>query len=108
MITTTKEFNGYVLVEIGIAEANLSEAERFKTEMVRLIDQGEPHYIVSFENVEYVDSSFLGALVSSLKYAMSKDSDIAVVNLNKDIHNLFKLIRMDKVFKIYPTLPELV
>ncbi len=106
MIIEPKEYNTFVLADLKLKEANLVEAERFKSEMVQLIDLGHKQVIVSFKEVAYVDSSFLGALVSSLKYAMSNKADIAVVFLNKDINNLFKLIRMDKVFKVYTALPE--
>jgi anti-sigma B factor antagonist len=106
MILEAKQHNNYLLVELQLKEANLVEAERFKSEMVGLIDQGHKQLMVSFEKVDYIDSSFLGALVSSLKHAMSNKADIAVAFLNKDIYNLFHLIRMDKVFAIYNTLPE--
>ncbi|WP_256010602.1 STAS domain-containing protein [Desertivirga xinjiangensis] len=105
MIETFTHSN-YTVAKLQIKEANLDVAEQFKTEILQLIDKGQNLIIVSFENVAYVDSSFLGALVSVLKYAMSKNGDIAVVQLNKDINNLFNLIRMNKVFKIYNTLPD--
>ena len=105
MILQAKTYNNYLLVELLIKEANLVEAERFKNEMVHLINQGHKEIIVSFEKVDYIDSSFLGALVSSLKFAMSVKADIAVAHLNKDIYNLFHLIRMDKVFTVHSSLP---
>lgn len=98
--------NGYLLVKIKVKEANLDVADQFKTEMFELIDQGNTTLMVSFSDVAYVDSSFLGALVSILKYAMSKGGDVSVVDLNKDINNLFSLIRMNKVFKVYNTEPD--
>ena len=106
MIFKTKKHNNYLVAELQLKEANLVEAERFKNDMIQLINEGHKTILVDFEKVDYVDSSFLGALVSSLKYAISKQSDIAVANLNKDIYNLFHLIRMNKVFKVYNGLPE--
>ncbi|TZF84760.1 STAS domain-containing protein [Pedobacter sp. BS3] len=105
MIFQVQPHEDYILVELLVKEANLAYADTFKQEMVKLIDRESKPYIISFKNVDYVDSSFLGALVSSLKYAISKHADIAVAYLNKDILNLFSLIRMDKVFKIHQTLP---
>lgn len=105
MIETTPK-TGYLLVKIKIKEANLDAADHFKSEMTNLIDQGNLKLMVSFENVAYVDSSFLGALVSVLKYALSKEGDVSVVNLNSDINNLFNLIRMNKVFKVYNSEPD--
>jgi anti-sigma B factor antagonist len=106
MILKAKQHNDYLLVELQLKEANLVEADRFKNEMTNLLDQGHKAIIVSFEKVDYIDSSFLGALVSALKYAITLKADIAVSNLNKDIYNLFHLIRMDKVFTVYERLPE--
>ena len=76
----TQSRNGYTLVKIKIKEANLDFADQFKNEMFELIDKGNVKLMVSFEEVAYVDSSFLGALVSTLKYAMSKQGDVSVIN----------------------------
>ena len=106
MILEAKPYNDYLLVELLLKEANLVEADRFKNEVINLLDQGNKAIVVSFEKVDYIDSSFLGALVGALKHAMTMNADIAVSNLNKDIYNLFHLIRMDKVFTVYNSLPE--
>jgi anti-sigma B factor antagonist len=48
----------------------------------------------------------LGALVSSLKYAIANQAEIVVAGLNKDVAGLFQLIRLDKAFKIYGSAVE--
>lgn len=106
MIIQAKELNEFLVAQVQVKEANLNEAESFKQKIMSIVDEGHKHIIVDFVLVDYVDSSFLGALVSALKYAMSKDADISVAHLNKDITNLFELIRMDKVFRIYKSLPD--
>jgi anti-sigma B factor antagonist len=105
MLETSKH-NNYTVAKLLIKEANLDVADQFKAEITGLIDGGSSQIVVDFEDVVYVDSSFLGALVSVLKYAMSKGGDIAVAQLNSDISNLFSLIRMNKVFKVYKSLPD--
>lgn len=101
MVLEAKEFKGALLAGIQIKEANLTKADGFKEEMAAIIEQGNKFIIVDFSNVIYVDSSFLGALVSSLKLAIANQAEIVVCCLNKDILNLFQLIRLDKAFKIY-------
>jgi len=105
MIETVQHSN-YLEVKLLISEANLDIAEQFKSEMLQLLNRGNNYIIVNFQNVIYVDSSFLGALVSVLKHAMGKKGDLAVAELNKDIGNLFNLIRMNKVFKVYNSIPD--
>ena len=101
MILETKEINGVIQATILPQEANLSNADQFKEEMIRLMVDGAKLIAVSFENVDYIDSSFLGSLVVALKYAIPRNIDIYLVALKPDVHNLLTLIRMDKVFKIY-------
>ena len=82
------------------------QADMLKAEMTAIVDKHPKKILADFSLVQYVDSSFLGALVSSLKYAVANGCDIAVINLPRDIHDLFSLIRLDKVFKIYVSLAE--
>ena len=106
MILKTRNENGILVAEILVKEASLEQADMLKTEMITLIDSEPKNILVDFTMVEYVDSSFLGAMVSSLKYAVAHQTDISVVNLEKDIYDLFTLIRLDKVFKIYTDTDE--
>ncbi|WP_407431092.1 STAS domain-containing protein [Arcticibacter sp.] len=98
-------YSNYHIATIMIAEANMEQADVFKHELITAIDSGQKQILISFENVQYIDSSFLGALVASLKYALTKGGDLAVYGLNENILNLFEMIRMDKVFKVFKVVP---
>jgi len=101
MILKTTEVQKIAQATILPAEASFTNAEMFREEMITLIANGAKVVIVSFENVDYIDSSFLGSLVVALKYAMPRNVDIYLVSLKPDVKNLLTLIRMDKVFKMY-------
>jgi anti-sigma B factor antagonist len=106
MILTSNIYKDALIATIQVKEANLTVSDAFKDEMTALIDNGNKFIVVNFEDVIYVDSSFLGALVSSLKYAIANQAEIVVAGLNKDVAGLFQLIRLDKAFKIYPSATE--
>ncbi|MFC0518288.1 STAS domain-containing protein [Mucilaginibacter angelicae] len=106
MILQTRLLDNVPIADIQLKEANLASAEQFKSELLSLISNGNKYVIVNFEQVIYVDSSFLGALVSALKLAINNGGDIAVVGLNSDIRSLFQLVRLDKVFRIYTNTQE--
>ncbi|HVV56117.1 MAG TPA: STAS domain-containing protein [Mucilaginibacter sp.] len=101
MIKVVKEGPKSVVAEVTITEANLSNSDQFKAELVSLLDQHHKIIVLDVQELKYVDSAFLGALVSSLKYAIALQLDIVLVGLRNDIRDLIKLIRLDKVFKIY-------
>lgn len=106
MILSVNKINNVAQATILPIEASLSNADQFKEEMITLVVNGAELIIVSFENVNYIDSSFLGSLVVALKYAMPRKTDIYLVSLKPDVKNLLTLIRMDKVFKIYKDFGE--
>ena len=101
MIKVSNEGPKFVIADVTITEANLSNSDQFKAELVSLLDQHNKIIILDLQELKYVDSAFLGALVSALKYAIGKKLDIVLVGLRTDIRDLIKLIRLDKVFKIY-------
>ncbi|MDB5126256.1 STAS domain-containing protein [Mucilaginibacter sp.] len=106
MILETNTYKDALIADIQVKEANLTVSDSFKDEMTALIDKGNKYIIVNFEKVMYVDSSFLGALVSSLKYAIANKAEIDVAGLNKDVAGLFQLIRLNKAFKIHASAVE--
>ncbi|WDF53679.1 STAS domain-containing protein [Mucilaginibacter sp. KACC 22063] len=103
MIDIIKNSDNYILADLQLTEANMSNADTFKAEMVKLLDTHQKKIALSMHQVSYIDSTFLGALVASLKHAIATKQDILLVGLKKDIHDLLSLIRLDKVFKIYNT-----
>jgi anti-sigma B factor antagonist len=108
MIDTIKEENGNLYAALNLAEANLGNADEFKAELTGLLNQHHKKILLNMEQVKYIDSSFLGALVAALKHALSLKLDIALVGLQQDVHDLLKLIRLDKVFKIFGTYEDAV
>lgn len=103
MILETKEWGNLLLAYITEQEANLENADALKKQLCTLVDNGNKRIALQFDEVTYVDSSFLGAMVSALKHAISNGGDIFLTGLSKDISNMLQLIRMDRVFKIYAT-----
>jgi anti-sigma B factor antagonist len=100
MISIVKQ-DRYLWTGVDLTEANLGNANEFKTTLVELLNDKKCSVVLNMSKVTYIDSSFLGAMVASLKHAISMQLDIILVGLQPDIHNLIKLIRLDKVFKIY-------
>ncbi|WP_256006460.1 STAS domain-containing protein [Pedobacter deserti] len=96
-----KQLRGkYLVLTIEDKDANLSNSSSFKELVVNEIESGSIHLIISFEQVKYIDSSFLGALVAILKNLVQKNGSLKLVELNSDIINLFELTRLDKIFDL--------
>ena len=57
--------------------------------------------IINLTNVEFVDSSFLGAIVSGLKKVTAIKGDIKILGLQPPVRAMFELTRLYKVFEIF-------
>ena len=75
-------------------------AVNFKETMVNFIKEGHKRIVLNLSNVEFIDSSGLGAIVSSLK-TLGLKGELAICGPRDTVLTLFKLTRMDKVFRIF-------
>jgi len=57
--------------------------------------------LVNLEDVSFMDSSGLSALVSGLRVAREQNKDIVLINLPEQAQIIFKLTMMDQVFAIF-------
>ena len=83
----TKETYDKVLVEIvNLERATLKEAEQFKKVLIEDIQDGYKNLVVDLNSCEFIDSTFLGALVVSLKKATSLGGDLRLVGYHAYFH----------------------
>lgn len=100
MITT--EFSkGVCLVDPNMPRLTAATAASFKDEVAALIDAGNDRLVLDFANVSFVDSSGLGALVGLLKKVGNR-GEIVLCGLGDSVVQLFRITRMDRVFKSFP------
>jgi anti-sigma B factor antagonist len=72
----------------------------FKGKMVDWINQGNRRIILDLSHVDFIDSSGLGAIISSLK-TIGSDGDLVICGVRETVMGLFKLTRMNRVFQIF-------
>lgn len=75
-------------------------AADFKERMIELIASGHTKIVLDLSQIEFIDSSGLGAIVSSLK-RMGGQGELVVCGLQETTMTLFKLTRMDRVFQVF-------
>ncbi|RFP59133.1 MAG: anti-sigma factor antagonist [Limnothrix sp. CACIAM 69d] len=78
------------------------QAGRFRQEVSDRVQSGTQHVLVDFQDVSFMDSSGLGALVLALKTARSAGAKLYLCSINDQVKMLFDLTSMDRVFEIYP------
>lgn len=81
-------------------------ADEFRDKMSNIV-KTNCKIVLNLEKVEFIDSSGLGAIVTSLKHVGS-DGDIYLCNTNEVINQMLKLTRMNRVFKTFDSVEEAV
>lgn len=101
-----EKYEDVAVVHVFLNRATLAKAVKFKEFVTEIINSGTNKLIIDLGICEYLDSTFLGAMVALLKKVNSMNGDLRLV-YNKDMPSLvFVITRMDKVFKIFNQLDE--
>jgi anti-sigma B factor antagonist len=83
-------------------------ASEFRDKMQSLIDEGNSNFVINLEKVNYMDSSGLGAIISSNNYVQDYNEQnetsgkIVISGMNKTVEVLFSLLKVNKLMKIFP------
>lgn len=77
----------------------------FKEKMRELINGGRRRLVLDLTNVDFMDSSGLGAVVFTMK-SIGAEGDLGVCCVKEQVMGLFRLTRMDRVLRIFDSLSE--
>jgi len=80
----------------------VSEAESFKLTCQQLFSQENTtgKIIIDFSNTNFIDSCGIGSLVTNLKTAREKDTDLVLCDVNSQVMGVFSLTGLDQIFII--------
>lgn len=85
------------------ARIDAAAALAFKEGVRSAAAEAPPMVILDLQQVTFIDSSGLGAIVAILKH-VTPDRKLVLAGLTPAVQRVFELTRMDKVFALYPTL----
>ena len=80
-----------------------AEAAAFKGRIVDLVGQGHTKLVLDLSRVDFMDSSGLGALLSSVKTVSASGGRLVVCGVGGNLVNIFKLTKIEKIMPIFPS-----
>ncbi len=84
-----------------------ASATGFKNTLGAWIQKGEKLIVLDLSEVDFIDSTGLGAIVSVLK-SLGDEGELIICNPRETVMSLFRLTRMNRVFQILPSVEEAV
>jgi anti-sigma B factor antagonist len=96
----TREVDGVVVLDLS-GRITLGEGSVQLRDAIRgLISKGKKCVLLNMGEVNYIDSSGLGELVSAFTTAKNQQADVKLLNLTKKVHDLLQLTKLYTVFDI--------
>jgi len=98
-----------VVVEIiNMDRATLGEADQLKNLINEKVERGYKKIVVDLSAVEFVDSTFLGVIVGSLKKVAKLNGDLKLVGFKPAVRSMFELTRLFRVFETHSELQDAI
>jgi anti-anti-sigma factor len=113
MRVTSEDFrqlhvNDIVIQVVNLTRATYREAGELKKQLDNLISQKQKKIIVDISQCEFIDSTFLGVLVLSLKSSAKIDGDIRLVKPDEVVKALMEKAGTLNVFNMHDNLEEAI
>ncbi|WP_170783069.1 STAS domain-containing protein [Ruegeria lacuscaerulensis] len=105
MSLTSKTTDSAQIITVHCDRIDAAMAIQFKEEMRQEAEGGAARVVLDLTRVEFIDSSGLGAIVAAMKQ-LGSDRRLDLAGLHPFVEKVFRLTRMDTVFKLYPTLGD--
>ena len=93
------------VVQIPVEELDASNAAELKRDIGPVLEANKK-VVLDLSRLRFVDSSGLGALLSSLRQLTGRGGDLRLFGMSKPVRALFELVRMHRIFDIYGTKEE--
>lgn len=90
--------NQWVFKPVG--EIDIYTSSVFKEEIVKSFEDRKADLVIDGRQLDYIDSTGLGALISLLKMLQDTEYKIYIDNIRPNIRKLFDITELDKLFII--------
>jgi len=103
----TEKIGDIAVVLLPGKKLDAGNAQEFKTNVAPILRENAK-IVFDLSNLDFVDSSGLGTIFSCLRQVTASGGDLKLCAMSKQVHALFELVRMNRVFDIYTTKDEAI
>ncbi len=107
MDITVEKADDVAVAVLPLEELDASNVDELKREIAPLL-QSSNKLVIDLARLRFVDSSGLGALLSCLRQLTAKGGDMKLCGMSKQVRAVFELVRLHRIFEIFPTPEEAI
>lgn len=101
-----EKMNGFNVIYIKDERIDAHNSGELKETILHTIEHGDTNIIVQLNDVRFIDSSGLGALLSGHKNAAAKSGRFVLTGCRQQVLSMFELTRLNRIFEIYSDLND--
>ena len=100
MKVSTRQVDGVTIVDCS-GRITLGEGSVMLKDTVReLLSKGQKRILLNLGDVNYIDSSGIGELVSAFTTVRNQGGELKLLNLTKKVHDLLQITKLYTVFDV--------
>ena len=100
MKVSTRQVDGVTIVDCS-GRITLGEGSVMLKDTVReLLSKGQKRILLNLGDVNYIDSSGIGELVSAFTTVRNKGGELKLLHLTKKVHDLLQITKLYTVFDV--------
>lgn len=101
LFLTQREVGSVTIVDLS-GKISLGEGSALLRKTIRdLLGAGQVKILLNLGDVNYIDSSGIGELVSGFTAVRNRNGELKLLNLTKKVHDLLQITKLFTVFDIY-------
>jgi anti-sigma B factor antagonist len=100
MKVATRHVNDVAIVDLS-GQIKLGEGSSVLRDTVKdLLGKGQKKILLNLGNINYIDSSGIGELVSAFTSARNQGGELKLLHLTKKVHDLLQITKLYTVFHV--------
>src|SRR6516165_9119545 len=101
LFMTLREEGAVTIADVS-GRISLGEGSALLRKTIRdLLDSGQTKILLNLGDVNYIDSSGIGELVSGFSAVRNRSGELKLLNLTKKVHDLLQITKLFTVFEVY-------
>lgn len=103
-----KPFSQGTILHIHEQRIDMSVSRKFREIIAKFVEKKPEILVFDLIETEYLDSSALGTFVTIMRDVKAYGGEVRLAHLNQTLRTLFKLSKLESMFKIYDKLEDAI
>ena len=100
MKMATRQIDGITILDLSGRIVLGEGSVQLRDAVKELLSKGQKHILLNLGEVNYIDSSGIGELVSAFTTVKNQGGDLKLLNLTKKVHDLLQITKLYTVFDV--------